>query len=365
MTPKKIILCVTNDLTTDQRMIRICKSLANSGFEIELVGRKLKGSMPLLSKDYKQTRLNIFFTKGPLFYLEFNIRLFLYLLVNKFHIVCANDPDTLAACALAKIIKGKKGVYDSHEYFTETPELNKRMFKKKIWSFVENFFGRMMDAHYTVGSELAKILSVKLNRKFEVVRNVPSLKKDASHSNPREKILIYQGVLNIGRGIEEAIQAMKFLPDYELWIVGDGDIAASLKDSVPREIQYRIKFLGKVSPDRLHALTSQARYGLNLLDGNSKNYYYSLANKFFDYLQASIPSINSNFPEYQSILENHKVGILLPNMDVNTLVSTIQKLDTNEDLYNTIIQSIEQYRHQYTWEAEEIKLLDIYLKLLV
>lgn len=363
MTKGKIIFCVTNDLSTDQRMIRICTSLAKSGFEIELVGRKLKDSVPLLSKDYKQTRLNVFFTKGPLFYLEFNIRLFLFLLINKFQIVCANDPDTLAACGLAKIIKGKKGVYDSHEYFTETPELSKRMFKKRIWSFVENFFGRKMDAHYTVGFELARILSAKLNRHFEVVRNIPTANDNNIINQPKDKILIYQGVLNVGRGIEEAIQAMKFLPDYELWIVGDGDIAASLKDSVPKDIQDRIKFWGKVSPDRLHAITSQARYGLNLLDGDSKNYYYSLANKFFEYMHAGIPSINIDFPEYRAILEKHKVGITIPKMSVNDLVEAVKRLDRDHDLTESIINNISIYKSLYTWEEEEKKLINIYRKL--
>ena len=167
----------------------------------------------------------------------------------------------------------------------------------------------------------------------------------------------------MGRGIEEAIQAVKFLPDYELWIVGDGDIASSLKDSVPKDIQDRIKFWGKVSPDRLHALTSQARYGLNLLDGDSKNYYYSLANKFFEYMHAGIPSINIDFPEYRAILEKHKVGITIPRMDVNALTEAVKMLDREIDMTATVIKNITTYKSLYTWEAEEEKLTSIYREL--
>src|SRR5690242_13208129 len=49
-TMMKIVLTVTNDLNYDQRMIRICSSLASHGYQVLLVGRKMHASPPLLKR---------------------------------------------------------------------------------------------------------------------------------------------------------------------------------------------------------------------------------------------------------------------------------------------------------------------------
>ena len=67
----KLVFTVTNDITYDQRMDRICSSLAANDFEVCLIGKKNKNSLPL-TKPYKTIRLNCFNTLGKFFYLEFN-----------------------------------------------------------------------------------------------------------------------------------------------------------------------------------------------------------------------------------------------------------------------------------------------------
>src|SRR5690554_6334039 len=123
---KKIVFTVTNDLSYDQRMDRICATLAQEGFDVLLVGRKRKKSLSLETKNYGQKRLPCFFEKGKLFYIEYNIRLFIYLIGLKFEIICAIDLDTIAPCYFAGRIKNKKMVYDSHEYYTEVIEVVRR-----------------------------------------------------------------------------------------------------------------------------------------------------------------------------------------------------------------------------------------------
>ena len=51
---KKIIFTVTNDLNYDQRMQRICNSLAHAGYTILLIGRELDNSVALTEKIFKQ-----------------------------------------------------------------------------------------------------------------------------------------------------------------------------------------------------------------------------------------------------------------------------------------------------------------------
>ena len=127
--PKKVILSVTNDLSFDQRVDKMCNTLYNLGFEVKLIGRFLPESKPL-ERVYQTKRIKLFFTKGALFYAFFNFRLFFVLIFSKVDIYHSNDLDTLLANYLAAKIRRKELVYDSHEYFLGVPEIQDRAAKK-------------------------------------------------------------------------------------------------------------------------------------------------------------------------------------------------------------------------------------------
>jgi hypothetical protein len=136
---KKIIVSVTNDLSCDQRVDKVCNSLGDMGFDVLLVGRKQKQSPSLSDRKYKIYRFSLLFNKGMLFYAEFNIRLFFLLLFSKVDILLSNDTDTLLANFLASKIRRKKLVFDAHELFPELPELAYRPKTKRIWEKIEDW----------------------------------------------------------------------------------------------------------------------------------------------------------------------------------------------------------------------------------
>ncbi|RYD93852.1 MAG: hypothetical protein EOP50_10450 [Sphingobacteriales bacterium] len=123
---KRLILTVTNDLTYDQRMQRICSTLGGAGYDVTLVGRRLPGSLPLRDRNFRQKRLRCLVNKGPLFYAEYNLRLFFYLLFQRFDGVCAADLDTSVPAFLAAYLNGAARIYDAHELFTEMKEVRTR-----------------------------------------------------------------------------------------------------------------------------------------------------------------------------------------------------------------------------------------------
>ena len=100
----------------------MCLSLYNHGYDVTLVGRK-KNSQSLTSRPYKVIRFNMFFKKGFLFYMFFNLRLFFLLLFKKSDILISNDLDTIFPNFLVSKFKKSQIIYDSHELFTEVPEL--------------------------------------------------------------------------------------------------------------------------------------------------------------------------------------------------------------------------------------------------
>ena len=167
-----LICTVTNDLSYDQRMQRICTALAGHGYEVQLVGRTLSHSIPLEPKNFKQHRLRCRFNKGLLFYAEFNLRLWAYLMRARYDAVCSVDLDTLPAGCLATVLRRKKRLFDAHEYFTEVPELGGRPVVRFFWSVVARVCLPFYRHAYTVGPALAAIFEKKYGVSFGVVRNV-------------------------------------------------------------------------------------------------------------------------------------------------------------------------------------------------
>ncbi|HYG14123.1 MAG TPA: glycosyltransferase, partial [Bacteroidia bacterium] len=283
---RKIIFTVINDLTYDQRMNRICTSLAGAGYEVLLVGRTLPGSQPLKTRSYGQKRLRCFFNKGKLFYAEYNMRLLFFLLFTSFDIICSIDLDTLVPGYLSGKLKRKPVVFDAHEYFTEVPEVINRPATKRIWEWVANTFIPKVNYCYTVGPILAELFSKKYGAKFETIMNAP-VTKPLPPVDRQPNVLLYQGALNKGRGIENYIDMMPMLPGFQLWIVGEGDLSSALRARVKeKNVTEQVKFTGKIEPEKLFETTCAAFIGLNVSENIGMSYYYSLNNKFFDHIHA-------------------------------------------------------------------------------
>jgi glycosyltransferase involved in cell wall biosynthesis len=311
-------------------MQRICGSLANAGFEVELVGRQLDSSKPLDAFPFRQTRLKCLVNKGKLFYLEYNIRLFFYLLFQKADVICATDLDTIAAGYFAARIKGAKIVYDAHEYFPEVPEVIRRPRVQKVWRWIERYFTPKADLVYTAAQSISETFEKLYQRPVYTIRNLPVLEATSNALNAKSRYLLYQGALNEGRGLEHLIESMKEI-DMPLWLAGNGDLTEQLKEQVRQAgLEDKVKFLGAVKPAVLRDVTANAYIGLNLLENKGLSYYFSLANKFSDYIHAGIPQVCIDFPEYRRINDQYHVALLIENLEKDTIKTAIERLVKDE-----------------------------------
>ena len=361
---KRIILTVTTDLVYDQRMQRICTSLSGAGYDVLLVGRRKKSTIPLPENPYRQKRLWCRWEHGKLFYLEYNVRLFFFLLFRKADILTAIDLDSILAVSLAGWIKRRIRVYDAHEYFTETPEVVRRPGIKRIWEWVAKKCIPAMDACYTVGPALAGIMGERYQTTFHVVRNVPFCTTSEIEA-VEDALIFYQGALNEGRGLEKAIRAIALLPEpFKLELAGEGDLSGYLRELCDElGLQDRVRFLGYVRPDELRTRTPRAWLGLNLLENTGLSYYYSLANKAFDYTSAGVPSLQMDFPEYRRLQEEFACFVLLEQLDPELIASSILNLWNKQGIYRDLRTNCRMASHEWIWEKEEERLLAIYKNL--
>lgn len=356
---RSIILSVTTDITYDQRMIRICTSLHENGYTPLLVGRIKKGSLKL-NLPFKTYRLSCFFEKGKFFYLEYNLRLFFFLLFKSSDILCAIDLDSIIPNYLISKIKQKPLVYDAHEYFPEVIEVTNRPKIKHFWESIEGWIVPRLKYGYTVTHSIADIFEKKYGTPFEVIRNIRPL--DTSTVLPihkTEKNIIYAGALNAGRGLEETIEAMKSLP-CKLILCGEGELSQSLrKQVVDAKLEEKVIFKGFIPPSDLQKEIESAYAGILVLKNEGLSYYYSLANKFFDYLHAGIPQISTNFPEYDKLNKEYHVAVLT-DLTVDKIEAAIRSLLTDSSLYESLSENARAARHQLNWQEESKKLITFY-----
>ncbi len=362
----KIIFSVTNDIVTDQRVYKISHTLEGAGNEVMIVGREHPDS-PKINKDSVfSKRFKLLFQKGPLFYMEYNLRLLMYLLVRKADIFVADDLDTLPANFLAARLRRKILVYDSHEYFTEVPELIGRSFVRSVWIFIEKRILPGIKVSYTVCESLAKIYNEKYGIQMQVVRNLPLCNRQNSECleslhRDNERIILYQGALNRGRGLESAIQAMRHVNNARLVIIGGGNIEKDLHLLVKKEkLDGKINFIGRKLWEELYGYTRQADLGISLEEKMGLNYYYALPNKLFDYIHAGVPVLVSDFPEMRKIVDHYEIGNAITYNTPQELAAFITEILDNKNLIRKWKKNLEIAGSELCWEKEEKKIMDIY-----
>lgn len=360
MIRKNLYFLTFGDIPYDQRMQRIWLTLSNAGFEISIFARNVT-KLPVDSFPYKIVRYDPIFKQGFLSYAEYNLRALYYLLTRKVQYLCCVDLDTLPAGVVKKMFGKIHLVYDAHEYFTESPEIVQRPGLKKCWEKIADFTIPRVDTAYTVSQSIASELTNRYHVKFGLIRNLPMTIKSEVVFVKKEQYILYQGALNLGRGLEQLILSMVNIRGLKLYLAGDGDLREKLKNIVvENSLSDKVIFLGNLSPDLLKDYTVKAWLGVNLLENLGKSYYFSLANKFFDYIQSGIPQICIDFPEYRSLNNNHNVSILISDISPENIAKTINDLMENPNHYKTMAENASTAAGILNWEKESENLINIY-----
>jgi glycosyltransferase involved in cell wall biosynthesis len=341
-------------------MIRICTSLAEAGYAVTLVGIRLPGAASLVHRPFGQRRLFCPFKKGMPFYAFATMRLFFYLLFKPCDVICCIDLDTmLPAFAVAKL-RGKKIVYDAHEYFSQQKEVVSRPRVYRVWHWIEKTLVPRIPVGYTVSQTIAEAFHQQYGVRYGVIMNCTVLRPLPEPLPQPGKKLLYQGAVNEARGLEYLIPAMRQI-DAQLHIYGDGNFMEPCRQLIKQYgLEQRVFLMGKVLPEELGAITASASIGLNLVENNGLNQYFSLANKFFDYMHQALPQVSMDYPEYRRINNELEVAVLIEGVSEQNIINAVNKLLMDTASYRQLQHNCLRARENYCWQNEAAKLLTFY-----
>ena len=293
----------------------------------------------------------------------------LALFSSRASIFFAEDIYTLPFAVIFGKLKRAKIFYDSRELFGYLAGLKERKFVQFFWKTVEKLFIKYVDHIITSGSMDSDALKEMYGVTNTIVlRNLPRFYKPAQQTDLRnqlgistdKKILLYQGVILKGRGIEKIFDILPDIPECIFVLIGGGEFENYYKNlAVERKVIDQVFFIGKFSQEDLPKLTPSANVGIALIENISKSYYYALPNKLFEYIMAEVPVVVSNLPQMKEIVDNYNVGFAVDPDNKDELIAALKKLTSDAVLYKKFKQNCKIASEELNWENEIDNLLEL------
>ncbi|MED4588155.1 glycosyltransferase [Priestia flexa] len=422
---KNVCMFVWNHFTNDARVLRECTALSEEGYAVDLIcihDPKLEGlkqfeevnenfhvhrvqrypsSLVILKSFYRfimrnklvlpfvflawaalaylapfivvpltifalallKTKLQVVWVRGSII-----LRMILKGFSKKYDVYHSNDLNTLPQgyiCSKLRF-KRKKLVYDSHEVQTSRTGYDSGFYPK-----MESFFIKRIDTMIVENHTRAKYNEDLYGFYPHVVYNYPfqpkkDVKKKADmhtllNLQRDEKILLYQGGIQTGRGLENLVKAAPLFKEGVLVFIGDGRIKPTLEKMVEEmNLQHKVKFIPKVPLDELPHYTRNAYLGFQVLNNVCFNHYSASSNKLFEYIMSDVPVVACDFPEIKKVVETEHVGLCVDSHNHVEIAEAVNKLLENPTLRDQMSRNCRTAKFKYNWENEQVNFLKVY-----
>ena len=381
----KVLALVINPFVSDSRVLRENRTLAEHGYAVTLLALHENG-LPLEESvsGFRVKRIPLrtrSWSKIPVVqlvkYAECAFRMIRAGYQIRPGVVHANDLNTLPIGFIIARMSGAALIYDSHEYWAGAATAL-RFPKWLRWCGLrmERMLARRADTVIAVSPGIVERLEIAFeNVPVVLVRNVPDRPGGESGSAsdgirehlglaPSVPLLLYQGGLSRGRGVEIAIAAVARLkPPTHLAILGHGPPAyvASLVDQARLAgVGDRVSFVKPVPPGALIQFGRSADFGLCPMESHCENHRLALPNKVFEYLQSGLPIIYSGSDEVRRLLERYGAGRWFAEGDAAALAAVVQQWLANPAECARMREHCRQAAAELHWDNEQRELLAIY-----
>jgi len=290
----------------------------------------------------------------------------------------AHDINALLPCFIAATLRRKRLVFDAHEMpLYQFVGLNRKILNKLIVRF-SVYMMRSAAGIITVSppiiEEMAKryaISDITLVRNILPYQTVPASDRlrQQLKLGPEVRIVLYQGNLQPGRGLETLVKTAKFLgKDIVIVFLGKecGTTLAELHLLIAQEgVADRIKILSPVPYEELLSWTASADIGaITYSPDFSINAYVQLPNKLFEYLMVGLPILASPLPAIADILTTHTVGRVLSSLEPSNIAFEINAmLADTVHLAQMKRNALAVARQDLCWEKERQQIINLYHRL--
>ncbi|GHH97438.1 glycosyltransferase [Neobacillus kokaensis] len=422
---KKVCMFVWNHFTNDARVLRECTALSEAGYEVDLICihdpkdvnlpkfeqrnslfkvyriRRYPILLETIQKLYRlsirnkwlgvlglllwglliylspiifsiltvlavlmlKTKLNVVWVRGTLI-----LRMILKGFQRKYDIYHSNDLNTLPQgyiCSKWRL-KKKKLIYDSHEVQT-----SRTGYQSPIYGKLEGFLIKKIDQMIVENHTRAKYNEDLYGFYPHVVHNYP-FKQTVNNEEKvdlhgmlgipnNEKILLYQGGIQTGRGLDKLIKAVPLFDEGILVLIGDGKIKKQLQALVKEmKLEDKVKFLPKVPLSELPKYTRNAYLGFQVLNNVCFNHYSASSNKLFEYMMSGVPVVACSFPEIKGVVEGDGTGVCVDSHDSESIAKGVNWLLKNHIKHDEMKTNSLNASHKYNWGNEKNIFLNIY-----
>jgi len=361
---------------TDARTLNLLKTLNKKKYNICLLAlgdNKTERSFKAMGIDFypiEKSELKKAWLRWSKFIL--NSKKYLKNIDSEFYIAC--DMYSLPVVKDLYTVSSfprKYFIYDSREIYSQLGPLSDNSMKQLAISKAEKIYIKSVDEIIVSGRNDLEYLQNYFEKKYvyHIIKNLPPFKNIVPSDIIREKynipvsdlILIYQGEILPGRGLVQTLKAMRVISGVQLAILGDGPMRGQLEEASKKlNLEKRVHFVGKVPYAQLHEWTCSADIGLSLFEPISLSYKFALPNKMFEYIMAGVPSLVTNLPAMQEVVEKYKIGILInENLDYKEIAKKIEFLRDQRirDEYN---EHCKNATMKISYESQENTVINIF-----
>ncbi|WJN59948.1 glycosyl transferase, group 1 family protein [Pseudomonas sp. SO81] len=286
-------------------------------------------------------------------------------------VVHSHDVNTLPTAWLAARLSGARLVYDAHEISTSREGYTSF---RKLVAIVEKLLMPRADGTITTTEARAKFFAraYGISRPL-VLQNRPREQLPQFSSRIREElglsepwpIVLYQGGVQQGRGLERLARIAEQVPGAYFVFVGGGRLAGSLRN-IAQELQVedRVRFIPTVALADLPSYTASADIGVQPIENTCLNHYTTDSNKLFEYVQAGLPVIASDLPEIRRIVRQHDLGLLVREGDSEALADALRRMVGDAQLRAHHASCARAAAPALSWEVQEHLLVELYRRIL-
>ncbi len=387
--PTTVCMHVLGCARTDGRVMREATALVEAGFDVSIVDVEGELTLPLeeeiqgvsikhiiMPNWFVPTRFKPWFlVKAAQMLVRRTIRL-MQVPADIYH---AHDETALLACYIAAQVRRKPLIFDAHEFPLFQVPLSELSTGQRWFGRISAVLLAMILPRCAGVITVSSPIAQEIHNRYRVpevtlVRNMPSYRvvpksgrlRQYLGLSPNIRIVLYQGGLQLDRGLDKLIRATRFLErGIVIVMMGKGDrvTLSKLEFLIASEgVADRVKIIPPVPYEELLNWTSSADIGLIVYSPDySLNVRWCLPNKLFEYLMAGLPVLSSQLDAVAEVIKTYDVGQVVSSLtpeDIGKAINTM--LADTVGLSRMHHNALEEAHRDLCWEKEGQQLIHLY-----